>query len=95
MATQLRPGQVTTFGSHTVPRDDSGSFIVVDATKSIQLLESEAALNAATLVIDGSTISIEQLGTQLASPLASNSYQVLMEEVSVSVCTENDEQYAA
>ncbi|KAL6163374.1 hypothetical protein ACJQWK_10956 [Exserohilum turcicum] len=87
MATQLRPGQVTTFGSHTVPRDDSGSFIV--------LLESEAALNAATLVIDGSTISIEQLGTQLASPLASNSYQVLMEEVSVSVCTENDEQYAA
>jgi hypothetical protein len=61
LVTQLTPGQVTKINGGPISLDISTSFIVIDGTKSIQLVQGRPAPTASSVVIDGSTVNIGQL----------------------------------
>jgi hypothetical protein len=62
---QIAPGQVTTIGGIPISFDSSTSFIVVDGTKTIALPQGIFVPTDSAVTIDGITINISQLATQL------------------------------
>jgi hypothetical protein len=65
IATQLKPGEVTTINGIPVSKDTLASYMVIGSTRTVPLLEAIQMFGASMVAIDGSTISVSELASQL------------------------------
>ncbi|KAI4670599.1 uncharacterized protein J4E79_000885 [Alternaria viburni] len=65
VATQLDPGEVTTINDVAISRDASASFLVIGGTQTIPLLEATQTPGPSTVIIDGTTVNVSELASEL------------------------------
>jgi hypothetical protein len=65
IATQLKPGEVTTIKGIPISKDTSASYVVIGGTRTVPLLEAIHMFGASMVAIDGTTISVSELASQL------------------------------
>ncbi|KAI4653368.1 hypothetical protein J4E93_001134 [Alternaria ventricosa] len=65
LASELEPGEVTTINNIPISRGGSGSFVVIDGTRTIPLLETTQTPGPSSVVIDGTTVNVSELASEL------------------------------
>jgi len=65
LASELEPGEVTTINNIPISRGGPGSFVVIGGTQTIPLLETTQTPGPSTVVIDGTTVNVSELASEL------------------------------